>query len=177
MDVQEEALSRKRPRLDDAASDSGDAPEVEDPNTMVQDAPIVRDEEYYRMDGDCVIQVGGVMFKVCHFASSSLNCKVDFLPGASLLAGERLVRVCQYVQHASRRNSSSSSADRRKPPRVARRRRRLSSPLLDHLRAVRDFRRPAFFIRDTYSQFIAQLSIKSKAQSLQLTLPNWCRSS
>ncbi len=76
MDVQEEGLPRKRPRLD---GDGNDASQAEDPNPMVQDAIIVRDEEYYRMDGDCVILVGSVLFKVRHLTlSSSLNCKVNF---------------------------------------------------------------------------------------------------
>ena len=80
MDVQQEGLSRKRPRLDGMTPDGDDAPQAEDPTLMVQDAIIVRDEEYYRMDGDCVILVGGVFFKVRHLTlSSSLNCKVNFI--------------------------------------------------------------------------------------------------
>lgn len=56
-----EHTRRKRPRNEaDNSSDPTDTPDV-------QRGPISRDETYYRADGDYIIRVGDVLFKVRNF--------------------------------------------------------------------------------------------------------------
>lgn len=95
-----EGSSRKRPRLDD--SDATGKPE--DPIVMAEVLPIVKDELYYRADGDSVIRVENVLFKVCvPFDLCTLSyVQRNFLTGTSLFVGKGLVDIRQYVQHATR---------------------------------------------------------------------------